>query len=160
MNTAIDVNPQPHRHPAHPPPVRRHNEPVILHVTVCTRVRQPILNTARAHDVMVAAWREATHWRVGEYVIMPDHAHFFCAPGLLDHPPIRRWTGYWKRLVGQAEEALKSVFQEDCWDTQMRTREHYDEKLSYVRENPVRRGLATAWEVWPFRGRVFDVTWM
>ena len=108
---------------------------------------------------MVESWKEATHWRVGEYVIMPDHVHFFCAPGMFEYPSIRRWTGYWKRLAGNRHPALKRVFMEDCWDTQMRNRKHYDEKLSYVRMNPVRRGLIEDWEEWPFRGRVFDVSW-
>ena len=38
-------------------------------------------------------------------------------------------------------------------------RTHYDEKWSYVRMNPVRRGLAYASEEWPFQGEVFPLAW-
>ncbi len=49
------------------------------------------------------------------------------------------------------------LWQRDFWDTQMRDRATYDEKLSYVRMNPVRAGLAPEPVVWPYRGRVFDI---
>jgi putative transposase len=139
-----------HGHPAHPPPVRRHNEPIVLHVTVCLRRDCGVrLDDEQTHRILVAAWNEATDWRVGEYVVMPDHVHLFCTPGCPNFPPIRRWAGYWKRLVGKKDPRLRGVFQEDCWDTQMRSLANFDEKLSYVRMNPVRKGLVGAWEQWP-----------
>ena len=148
-----------HRHPAHPPPVRRHNEPVILHVTVCCLSREGLLTGERQHAALLDAWRQATHWRTGEYMVMPDHIHFFCAPGIAEYPPIRRWVGYWKRVVGTVDPILKRVFQDDCWDTQVRDIDHYNEKLSYMRRNPERKQLVAQWEDWPYRGRVFDVHW-
>ncbi len=120
------------RHPAHPPPMRRHNFPIILHVTVSTVTKTVRLDEEKAHSAMADAWRSAIHWRTGNYTIMPDHVHFFCAPGIPDFPPVRRWVGYWKRMVGENEPRLKSAFLADCWDTQMRNRAHYEEKLSYV----------------------------
>ena len=151
------VNKSLHRHLAHPPPVQRHNQPTVLHVTVCTAGRQKILATAEVQAVLVDAWRAAAHWLTGRYVIMPDHLHFFCVPGVIDYPPVRRWAGFWKRLVGKREPALACIFQEDCWDTQMRSREHYEEKVSYIRNNPVRAGLVSVSEAWPFQGKVHDV---
>ena len=149
----------PHRLLAHPPPVRRHNTPLVLHVTVCARDRIAVLANATAHAALAAAWREATQWLVGTYLIMPDRVHFFCVPGIPDCPPVRRWCGYWKRLTGKCEPALLRVFQTDCFDTQMRSREHYEEKLGYIMANPVRRGLAAAPAEWPFHGKVHDVGW-
>jgi REP element-mobilizing transposase RayT len=52
------------------------------------------------------------------------------------------------------------LWQRDFWDTQMRSREHYEEKLSYVRMNPVRKGLAASPNDWPYQGEVFSVAWM
>ena len=149
-----------HRHPAHPHPVQKPNTPIILHVTICTReTGAHLLDNSTAQDVLVTAWRKATDWLVGEYVIMPDHLHFFCAPGKPESTRIRRWAGYWKRLAGEIDSVLKRAFQEDCWDTQMRSREHYNEKLSYIQRNPERKGLVGSWREWPFRGRVFDIYW-
>jgi putative transposase len=148
-----------HRHLAHPPPVRRHNVPVVLHVTVCAEGREPVLANADAQAALVAAWREATHWMTGWYVIMPDHVHLLCVPGVIEYPTVRRWAGYWKRLAGSHCGTLKGAFQADCWDTQMRSREQYDEKLAYMMANPVRARLVEATEAWPYRGRVHDVGW-
>ncbi len=52
------------------------------------------------------------------------------------------------------------LWQRDYWDTQMRSREHYDEKLSYVRLNPVRKALVATPEEWPYQGNIYDVHWL
>jgi putative transposase len=147
------------RHPAHPPPVRRDNEPVIVLVTVCVEHRRPILATAKAIEVLLGAWRDADDWVVGTYVVMPDHVHVFCAPAAFVPPAVQRWAGYWKRLVGDREQSLRHQFQPDCWDVQMRSQEHYLRKLDYVRQNPVRKGLVTRWEDWPYQGTVQPLDW-
>jgi REP element-mobilizing transposase RayT len=73
---------------------------------------------------------------------------------------LRRWVGFWKRLAGKKAVGLKRAFQDDFWDTQMRDHPHYDEKLHYVRMNPVRKGLVSDWREWPFQGQVFEVLWL
>ena len=55
-------------------------------------------------------------------------------------------------------ESIK-LWQRDFWDTQMRSRTHYDEKKSYVRMNPARQGLAQTPDDWPFQGEVFPLAW-
>ncbi len=160
MNSDLEIDEgKPHCHPAHFAPVRRHNEPVILQVTVCVSGRRPILPSEAVHKALLAVWQDDRYWRVGEYVVMPDHVHLFCGPRTFEGYPVRRWVGYWKRMLGKIDPALKHVFQEDCWDTQMRDRSHYDEKLSYVRQNPVRRGLVAKSEDWPYQGGIHDLPW-
>ncbi len=89
-----------HRHPAHHAPVWLHNRPVIVLVTVCVWPRRDMLAEESLHDAMIKVWRDAGKWHVGEYTIMPDHVHWFCSPGIAEGYPLRRWVGYWKRLVG------------------------------------------------------------
>jgi putative transposase len=149
-----------HKHPAHPPPVRRHNEPVIVHVTVAVFGKRRILANDHVHEVLAQVWHQATHWLTGYYLVMPDHVHLFCGPGVDTPLSIRRWAGYWKRLAGEVEPALKRQFQEDCWDTQTRSQEHYLRKLEYVRSNPVRWGLVRTPEEWPFQGNLHPLPWI
>jgi len=104
-----------HRHPAHPPPVDINQRPTILHVNVCTKDRERSLDNANAMAALKASWVKSTQWIVGYFMIMPDHIHLFCAPGCHDPEPVRRWCGYWKRLVGAEMPTLKGGFQEDCW---------------------------------------------
>ena len=97
----------------HFPPVRRHpsrnsvmtyhdNRSIMLYVTVVTEKRSPILANKAVFDCILAAWKAATDWLVGWYVIMPDHIHFFCAPATYPPPNFHRWMAYWKSLATKA----------------------------------------------------------
>ena len=145
--------------PAHPPPVERFNEPVVVLVTVCAKSRQDVFANVLTHDAIRLAWKQARQWSVGPYTLMPDHVHLFCVPGVPHPEGIKIWVGYWKRLVSVSNPHLKDVWLRDTWDTQMRSREHYSEKCSYVAMNPVRRGLAATPEDWPFSGCMTPVMW-
>jgi putative transposase len=57
------------------------------------------------------------------------------------------------------ERAQKSIFQRDCWDTQLRAGDSYHEKWEYVRNNPVRKGLATSADKWPYWGIINELVW-
>ena len=147
-------------HPVHSPPHQRHHQPVVVLVTVCTRERQPLLANPVAMQALYAAWQQTTTWRVGSYVVMPDHVHLFCSPVMMAEEAVQAWVGYWKRLVGHASPTLARVFQKDCWDTQMRSAEHYGRKLDYVRNNPVRKGLVALWPDWPYQGTLNTFNWI
>jgi REP element-mobilizing transposase RayT len=135
--------------------------PNILFVTVAARVREPVFIGESIHKALRDAWSVADFWRVGRYVIMPDHIHFFCATGRIPPPALRPWVKYWKRLVTQAGVFPRddAVWLPDCWDTQMRDRKHYAEKWAYVRENPVRGGLVDRAEDWPWAGELNALNW-
>jgi len=155
-----DIYIGPRRHPAHCAPVQVHNRPVILHVTVYVVDNRPILANEVIHQTLRSVWQEADHWIVGTYMIMPEHVHFFCAPGTHDYPSVRHWAGYWKRLAGQRRPELTSAWLKDCWDTQMRDVEHYERRLGYVRRNPVWRGLVRRSEDWPYQGTLTPINWI
>jgi len=44
-----------------------------------------------------------------------------------------QYCAYWKRVVGMKDQHLKSILVRDCWDTQIRSQEHYIRKIEYVR---------------------------
>lgn len=159
MNTK-DPQPLPRRHyPAHQAPIERFNQPVILSCTVCVLNRKPLLNNPTAFQAIQRAWAEALQWQVGEFLAMPDHVHFFCVPGVPNPESVKRWCRYWKQLASRYAPELLGQWQMDVWDTQMRNADHYAEKLSYMRQNPVRGGLAQEWKSWPYRGVLHLVKW-
>ena len=65
-------------------------KPTIVFLTVCivgrwgphipSKDRKLWLACDEAHACLRDVWREAGKWPVGRYVLMPDHAHLFCAP--------------------------------------------------------------------------------
>jgi putative transposase len=147
------------KRPVHLPNIERLNQPVILFVTVCTKDRKPILANERVHAVLIRVWPQAEQYRVGRYVIMPDHIHLFCSPMSWEPENVKRWVAYWKRLATIQLRDLSPIWQRDCWDTQLRQLLRYDEKWEYVVNNPVRRGLVDAPEQWPFQGCLNELRW-
>jgi len=149
------------KHPAHMPATERHNEPVIIFLTVCSKDRKPIFASADVTRTIINAWSEAKSWLVGRYVLMPDHIHLFCAPGTLPPEPLKQWVRYWKNLASKnwPRPNEHPIWQRDFWDTQLRRHENYDEKWEYVLENPVRAGLVSRFEEWPFHGELNVLHW-
>ena len=145
--------------PAHLPNVRRHNQPVILFVTVCTNGRRDLLANQGVHDALLDVWPQARQYRIGRYILMPDHLHLFCSPAVPEPENVKRWVAYWKRLASSQLRNLRPLWQRDCWDTQLRHVDHYDRKWEYVRENPVRKGLVSKSEDWSYQGCRNELRW-
>ena len=140
---------------------RQGDRAVILFVTVTSHRRQSVFANDEASTCILMAWRQAQNWLVGRYVIMPDHVHFFCAPGQAPVPDFHRWVAYWKSLVARnfPREHELPLWQRECWDVQMRTVGNYREKWNYVRNNPVRKGLVADAEDWPYQGFENVLAW-
>jgi REP element-mobilizing transposase RayT len=95
---------------------------------------------------------------VGRYVILPDHLHFFVA--LPSNVKLADWVGTLKRILAQSVERMGSgdpVWQRGFFDHLLRSSESYSEKWSYVRENPVRAGLVSNADEWPYSGEIVDI---
>ena len=94
---------------------------------------------------------------MSDYLLMPDHLHLFCAPRDF-HFTIERWIAFWKdRFTKQHPDT--GTFQSGGFHHRLRDDESYSEKWQYVRENPVRLGLVTQPEEWPYFGRVHEIRW-
>ena len=68
----------------------------IVLLTVTTDRRNPWLANETARQLLHQTWTEATAWLVGDYLLMPDHLHCFCAPHDVRFT-IETWISYWKR---------------------------------------------------------------
>ena len=139
--------------------MERHNTPIVLFVTVCLREKDITLASNPMHEGILLAWERANAWHVGWYLIMPDHIHMFCVPGVLHPVRIDVWCKFWKGEMRKVLGLKHSIWQRDCWDTQMRDYDHYVEKRAYVEMNPVRNGLVSRPEEWPYRGEIHSVRW-
>ena len=161
----------------------------IVLLTVTTHNRTRWLANETVHRLLHETWSEAKAWLVGDYLLMPDHLHCFCAPHDLRFE-IETWISYWKRefalkrkrlagtlappddegearrLMSQdggasvlASHSLEWKFQSLGWHHRLRDGENYSEKWLYVQENPIRKSLCKHVEDWPFKGRIFDLIW-
>jgi putative transposase len=114
--------------------------------------------------ILVGAWERAgsVHgWAVGRYVVMPDHVHFFAFPAIDEAKPLSTFIGMWKRSTTRCIRQHTPAFawQSEFFDHVLRSARSYGEKIEYVRENPVRKGLVTRSEDWPYQGEITDLRW-
>jgi REP-associated tyrosine transposase len=129
-------------------------------VTTCALRRGKILAERRIAELLVEEWqaaRERHGWAVGRYVIMPDHVHFFCA-AQLDAKKLQTFIQKWKewssKRASRELEVHGGLWQEEFFDHVLRSSESYDKKWEYVRQNPIRAGLVSAAEDWPWQGEI------
>jgi len=135
--------------------------PVVIFITVCTNQRRPLLARPAIHELLRAAWDSAKLWTVGRYVVMPDHIHLFASPAVFPMESLVTWVRYWKSHASRnwPFPVERPVWQTDFWDTQLRRAESYSAKWEYVRNNPVRAGLADRPDAWLFQGEMAKLPW-
>ena len=132
----------------------------LFYLTVCVKDRSPVLANERVARVLIDAWTDALPrhgWMVGRFVIMPDHVHFFAAPGRDDGRELSGFLRYWKRMTAMRIRAgiLPSfAWQREFFDHLMRSSESYSQKWEYVRHNPVRAELVDDPDCWPYLGEI------
>jgi REP element-mobilizing transposase RayT len=111
-------------------------------------------------EILTKDWELAPKyygWAVGEYVIMPDHVHFFCRETSTSKFTLSEFVGRWKqfsaRKVGiQLSGESFKLWQAGFFDRLMRNESEWEQKRLYMLDNPVRAGLVTQHEDWPFWG--------
>ena len=89
-------------------------------------------------------------WQMLEYVVMPTHIHLFCELGgemktILED--FKRWTGHEAiKILGSGKDSR--FWQREWFDHWSRSDEE-DERISrYIRNNPVKAGLASDFAQW------------
>ncbi|HSH95225.1 MAG TPA: hypothetical protein VK968_13820 [Roseimicrobium sp.] len=133
-------------------------EPTIIFLTVCTKDRTPWLTEKVVQDSLEEVWRTADAWLVGQYLLMPDHLHLFCAPRDLRFT-LERWLTFWKRQFTREHLRQDWEWQRNGFHHRLRDRHEYENKWRYVQENPVRKSLVKQSEEWPFQGQIHPLRW-
>jgi len=127
-------------------------------VTFCTHARTACLALDEIHAAFVLFAGKAERdfgIAVGRYVIMPDHLHLFVSGP--DDFILGRWIGALKQALGKTIDWTKNsdpIWQRGFFDHVLRSEESYGQKWNYIRENPVRAGLVTRAEDWPYQGEI------
>ena len=136
-----------------------HHGPNWVFLTVCTGKRERWLAQTSVQQALHDIWQHtATAWLVSDYLLMPDHLHLFCAPHDLKFT-IERWISFWKDRLAKTHPDT-GTFQAGGFHHRLRDGESYVRKWQYVCENPVRAGLVTRMEDWPYLGRVHEIRWV
>jgi putative transposase len=135
------------------------SQPNIFFVTVNAKDAVPWMADATVQKSLAEIWRaEATAWLVGYYLVMPDHVHFFCASHDLRFG-IDQWVEFWKSQFSRRHVDQPWSWQRKSFHHRIRNRIEYEDKMNYVRENPLRKHLVIQSDNWPYQGRIHDLRW-
>jgi putative transposase len=121
----------------------------IFHIRIRTANESPVPMTDQSLapkllDSVVEYVRRQIWWP-SLFPIMPDHIH-----ALFSFDPTRRMSrvvGDWKKWNHQNHGVL---WQDNFFDHRLRRDEPLEEKATYIRRNPVVKGLCSSPEEWPW----------
>jgi putative transposase len=133
----------------------------IFFITACTHNRRKLLARDVVHNSFKTFSSHASEHgvTVGRYVLMPDHIHLFTAFAV-DSISLSEWM---KALKGTLSKVLKTAtfappyWEKGYFDHVIRSRESYEAKWEYVRNNPLRAGLVQHVEDWPYAGQINEL---
>ena len=125
-------------------------------VTICVQERQQFLKNPVLRTMMEETWNALPQRFPGitldEFVMMPDHIHFivWLHPTKTSRPTLGDVVGAYKSLTGRAalaylrtqESICRDEFwQRDFYDHIIRDETDLEEKIIYMRNNPVKEDL-------------------
>jgi REP element-mobilizing transposase RayT len=128
-----------------------------LFVTFRKLVRDPLPPQTRALVLKHCLHDHGSRILLHAAVVMPDHVHLLLTP-LRDHPgspiPLAKILqlikGTSAHSVNQLLGKKGPVWQDESFDHVLRSDEGFAETIEYIRQNPVRRGLARTPEDYPW----------
>ena len=123
--------------------------------TFVTRERAVLPPAAR--DIVLRHVIESPLYYLHVAVVMPDHVHLIATPGWQQDvfcTPLRVILGKIKgassREVNKLLGRTGPLWQQESFDHELRRDESLAQKAEYVRQNPVRKGLVTRPEDYPW----------
>lgn len=137
-----------------------------LHFITCSCYqRRPGLGTARRRDLflkILESVRQKYQFVVVGYVVMPEHFHLLISEPQERTPSVvmqalklsfaRRVLGQMRRRGSAQAELFPAekhpVWQARFYDFNVRSKRKRAEKLRYIHQNPVKRGLVASPELW------------
>src|ERR1700761_6975953 len=127
-------------------------------ITISCYHRQSFLNTSASRDMFVETLEETRQkyeFRVAGYVVMPEHVHL-----LVSEPNVGTLSTVLQVVKQRTTRKVNDVIKGQMWqrrfyDFNVFTQEKQTEKLLYIHENPVKRGLVLSAEDWKWSSARF-----
>lgn len=106
--------------------------------------------SAEARDVVLQCCLKGNgaRFHLHAAVVMPEHVHLLLTPRQDDGGWVYGLPAILKSIKGASARSVNKltgssgpVWQEESFDHVLRSQESFEDKLEYIRQNPVRRGL-------------------
>src|SRR5260221_9066299 len=127
-------------------------------ITFCKNYRgEPFTAEARQAILQCCLRGNSYRFRLHAAVVMPEHVHLLLTPLCDDNGWVYGLPAILKSLKGASARSANKlrntsgpVWQEESFDHVLRSQESLEEKLEYIRQNPVRRRLAEKPQDYPW----------
>lgn len=122
-------------------------------ITFCTKLRRILPDWSRDIVLNCRIHDYEKRYRLRVAVVMPDHVHLVLTP-LIDEvqrevialPQITKAIkGASSHSINRHRRTHETIWQEESFDRVIRSSESLDAKVSYILDNPVRKGLVGDW---------------
>jgi len=126
--------------------------------TLCVQNKQPLfLDPAVVHDFIkvLITTLEHSNCIAPAYCFMPDHLHIILTGKAVDSDlwktvvSYKQQTGYW---LSRNMPAIG--WQKDFYDHIIRSEATIATQVRYILDNPVRKGLVSSWQDYPYKGSI------
>ncbi|MDY0195173.1 MAG: transposase [Sulfurovaceae bacterium] len=132
-------------------------------ITVVTHGRKPIL--IEHIDLLRESFRESKRYysySIGAISVMPDHFHMIITPhNAKDYPKIIKSIKYnFTKRYQSEDDVLQSfsrykrkmqpIWQKRYYEHTIRDQNDWDKKIDYIKNNPIKHGLAEVWSDWKY----------
>jgi putative transposase len=131
-----------------PPPWAANSDAYFITINSLPRGTNQLANQENGYAILESAkhYHLNQKWYCRLLVIMPDHLHVLASFPV--DVNLNAFISAWKSYLTINK---KIQWQRDFFDHRIRNDENLDEKADYIRQNPVRAGLATKYEDWPWK---------
>ncbi len=143
----------------------------VFSLTICTAHKQPYFsdpNISRAIVDELEYRRTSKEIKLFCYCIMPDHLHMLISleenyakkKGAFGERTLQNWVSAFKRHTAKISAQISSIrelWQSNFYDHVVRKDESLVEICLYILNNPVRRGIVSSWEEYPYSKMVDDL---
>jgi len=137
------------------------DQSTIYFITFCVEERKPVLANSRTWSTCCDVFEKLDQRTILSALAMPDHIPMLAAPADRDASvsSFAKWFKRWFNQVFVASSSSQPVrkleptwkWQEGCFDRLLRSDESLSEKWEYIRQNPVRAGLVSVADDWPYQ---------
>jgi len=143
----------------------------VFFITICTVDKQPYFSDPKISKIIIdeLEYRRADkEIKLFCYCIMPNHIHLLISlnenytkkEGAFVERTLQNWVSAFKRYTSRVSNQLhdiKPLWQANFFDHVVRKDESLVEICSYILNNPVRKGMASNWEEYPYSRMVDDL---
>lgn len=132
------------------------NDNYVYFVTICAENKQHYFENNKITNIIEdeLEFRKTTkEINLLCYCIMPDHLHILLSLTEDYHKSLQNWVSAFKRYTTRVINELfgiKPLWQKNFYDHVVRKEESLIKIAEYIVNNPVRKGIVSEWEEYPY----------